>query len=306
MEVFKLTLGQMLELFLFMLIGFILKRKNIFNDEAGLLLSKLETLIFMPAMIISSFAANCTWETLTGNANLILYSIGTIVLTTLLATPVSRLFSRDPLERNCYKYSLVVPNSGYVGNAVVLGVLGSSYLFKFMVYCIPVNFFVYTIGVRWLMHADMRKFSFRSLLNPIFISVLIGMVLGLLKVQMPAFLSATISAASACMAPIAMMVTGFIIGEYDLKKLFKVKKVYILSAARLLIIPLLFYFGLKLFHAPEALLAIIVAYMAMPLGMNTILLPAASGGDTTAGASMALISNLLAIATIPLIFMLIV
>ena len=102
------------------------------------------------------------------------------------------------------------------------------------------------------------------------------------------------------------MVTGFIIGEYDLKKLFKVKKVYILSAARLLIIPLLFYFGLKLFHAPEALLAIIVAYMAMPLGMNTILLPAASGGDTTAGASMALISNLLAIATIPLIFMLIV
>ena len=39
MEVFKLTLGQILQLFLFMLIGFILKRRNILSDETGALLS---------------------------------------------------------------------------------------------------------------------------------------------------------------------------------------------------------------------------------------------------------------------------
>ena len=306
MEVFKLTLSQMLELFLFMLVGFALKRKNILKDEAALLLSKLETLVFLPAMIISTFSARCNWENLAGNLDVLLYSIGAIILTTVLATPVSRLFSRESLERNCYKYSLIVPNSGYVGNAVILGVLGEDALFKFLIFCIPVNFFVYTIAVRWLMNAGSSKFSFKSLLNPIFLSVIIGMVIGLLELPLPAFLSTSISAAGNCMAPIAMLVTGFVIGEYDLKKLFSVKKVYILSLARLVIIPLLFYAGMKLCGAPAAMITLVVAYMARPLGMNTILLPAASGGDTTAGASMAVISNLLAILTIPLIFMLIV
>lgn len=305
MEVFKLSLGQILELFLFMLIGFILRRKRILSDETGALLSKLETLIFMPALIINSFVTNCNWTNLSSNLDLLLYSVGTIAASTLLAIPLSRLFSKEPLERSYYKYSLVIPNFGFVGNAIILGVLGSENLFKYLIFCIPINLFLYSIAIRWLTQRGSRKFTFRSLLNPIFISLIVGMVLGLLEVNLPTFLSATLSAASGCMAPIAMLVTGFIIGEYDLKKLFRIKKVYVLSILRLVVIPLLFYFVLKLFHVADNLLMIIIGYLAMPLGLYTILMPAANGDDTTTGASMALISNLLAVVTIPLVFMLV-
>lgn len=41
---------------------------------------------------------------------------------------------------------------------------------------------------------------------------------------------------------------------------------------------------------------------AMPLGLNTVVFPAAYGGDTTPGASMALISHLMSIITIPIMF----
>jgi len=40
----------------------------------------------------------------------------------------------------------------------------------------------------------------------------------------------------------------------------------------------------------------------MPLGLNTIVIPAAYDSDTTIGASMALISNFLALITIPVVF----
>lgn len=199
----------------------------------------------------------------------------------------------------------MIPNFGFVGNAIILGVLGSENLFKYLIFCIPINLFLYSIAIRWLTQRGSRKFTFRSLLNPIFISLIVGMVLGLLEVNLPTFLSATLSAASGCMAPIAMLVTGFIIGEYDLKKLFRIKKVYVLSILRLVVIPLLFYFVLKLFHVADNLLIIIIGYLAMPLGLYTILMPAANGDDTTTGASMALISNLLAVVTIPLVFMLV-
>ena len=142
MEVFKLSLGQILELFLFMLIGFILRRKRILSDETGALLSKLETLIFMPALIINSFVTNCNWTNLSSNLDLLLYSVGTIAASTLLAIPLSRLFSKEPLERSYYKYSLVIPNFGFVGNAIILGVLGSENLFKYLIFCIPINLFL--------------------------------------------------------------------------------------------------------------------------------------------------------------------
>jgi predicted permease len=45
--------------------------------------------------------------------------------------------------------------------------------------------------------------------------------------------------------------------------------------------------------------------LAMPLGLNTIVVPGAYGKDTTDAASMALISHILSIITIPIIFMLV-
>ena len=53
--------------------------------------------------------------------------------------------------------------------------------------------------------------------------------------------------------------------------------------------------------APDIRHVLICAY-AMPLGLNTIVIPAAYDSDTTIGASMALISNFLALITIPVVF----
>ena len=45
--------------------------------------------------------------------------------------------------------------------------------------------------------------------------------------------------------------------------------------------------------------------LAMPLGLNTIVIPSALGKDTTDAAGMAVISHLLSAISIPLIFMLV-
>ena len=304
LEVFKLTLGQMLELFLFMLVGFFLRRKKLLKDEAGVILAKLETLVFVPAMIVDSFLQICPCANLADNGLLLLYSIGSTIIVAILSGPASALFSKEPHERGCYRYSLAVPNSGYVGNAVVLGVLGSTVLFRYIMYTVPITVFTYVIAIQWLT-GDSEKFSWRKLVSPFTVSTAIGIVLGLSGLKLPKFVTTSISAAGACMAPVAMVMIGFIIGGYDLRKLLQDKKVYAVSVCRLIVIPLIFFGLLKLFRVPQDILVIMIAYVCMPLGMNTILFPAAAGRDTTAGASMMLISNVMAIVTIPLMFMLI-
>ena len=50
---------------------------------------------------------------------------------------------------------------------------------------------------------------------------------------------------------------------------------------------------------------LMVIFSSMPLGLNTIVFPAAYGGDETLGASMAVISNLIGMITVPLILSLV-
>ena len=104
------------------------------------------------------------------------------------------------------------------------------------------------------------------------------------------------------MSPLAMLLTGFVIGEYRLKTLASNKKVYLASLIRLILLPTVFMLVLMALKTDKAILRAALCATAMPLGLNTVVFPAAYGGDTTPGASMALISHLISVVTIPIMF----
>ena len=131
------------------------------------------------------------------------------------------------------------------------------------------------------------------------------MALGLLNLKeyIPAFLLDAFEKTGACQGPIAMLLAGFVIGGYDFKELFCNKKVYIASLLRLVVIPAIMMLVLRLFGASEELMILALIAFATPLGLNTIVYPAAFGGDTKTGASMTMISQTLSVITIPLMYL---
>ena len=65
---------------------------------------------------------------------------------------------------------------------------------------------------------------------------------------------------------------------------------------------MLFMAVASFFEIPRTIYLCALCSLAMPLGLNTIVIPSAYGKDTTVAAGMTIISHLLAIITIPLIF----
>ena len=104
------------------------------------------------------------------------------------------------------------------------------------------------------------------------------------------------------MSPLAMILTGFVVANFSIKKLATVKRIYLASVLRLIILPFLFVLAFKLLNINDTVIMLTLCATAMPLGLNTVVFPAAYGGDTTPGASMALISHLMSIITIPIMF----
>ncbi len=304
MQAFLPTFQQMLYLFLCIFIGWGVNKLKLLPANADQTISKLLSYVIMPALVINSFYKNCTIENLTANGPAILYSCLYYGLSTVIAIVLSPLFSKDKGVQGLYKYSFMITNMGFMGNALILGIFGDEMLFKYLMFSIPGTILVYSIGVIWLTGGK-KKFSWRSFLNPMFGFMIFGIILGLLHPTLPVFLTSTLSSLSNCFSALAMLLTGLVIAKFDIRELLKVKPVYILTLLRTILIPIGVYFLFKAVGTPDEILMMIVFTAAMPLGMNTIIFPAAYGGDLTTGASMAVISNVVGLISVPLILSLV-
>ena len=81
------------------------------------------------------------------------------------------------------------------------------------------------------------------------------------------------------------------------------QKVYVVTAMRLIVIPAVMMLVLKALGTSEAIMILALIAFATPLGLNTVVYPAAYGGETKTGASMAMISHTLSVITIPLMYL---
>ncbi|MBO5955686.1 MAG: hypothetical protein J6Q10_02670, partial [Clostridia bacterium] len=79
---------------------------------------------------------------------------------------------------------------------------------------------------------------------------------------------------------------------------------YIATILRLIILPAIIMLALKGIGANDEMMILALIAFATPLGLNTIVYPAAYGGETETGASMTMISHTLSVITIPLMYLL--
>ena len=309
LSTFSATLSPMLVMFLCMIIGFIAKKKSLIPDNSDSTISKLENYIFVPALIFSTFSTYCTISSLKEQYNLIFYSLIALGIALLISIPLSKAFAKDNYyTRNIYKYALTFGNFSFMGNAIVPIILGSideQILYKYLLYTLPLQIAVYTWGVIILIpKGETKQNPLKNLLHPVFIAIVLGVTFGLtgLTKLLPVFITTTIDYCKACMAPLAMILTGFVIGGYSLKELLQNKKVYIATALRLFFIPTLLLIIVKLLGGSDTAMVLTLFAFATPLGLNTVVYPASYGGDTKTGAGMAAVSHTLSVLTIPLMY----
>lgn len=309
MQVLQATAGQMMVLFIFILLGYVLAKLKTIPDNAATVLSKLESILFVPALVLGTFSGNFRVEKLSPAWQLFTISFLICFVMIFLAVLVSRCCSRDAYIRQIYTYGLAFSNFGFMGNTVVNAVFPELFL-DYLIFTMPLWTMIYLWGVPCLLipaeeGKQTLKSRLKSFTNPMFVAMIIGMVIGLCNVQLPAFLTEVITVTGNCMSPLAMILTGITIAKMDLKKVLSIKSIYIVSLVRLILFPILFIGLFYFISAPENIKVCAVCTLAMPLGLNTIVVPGGYGKDTSVAAGMTLVSHLLSGVTIPVIFYLV-
>lgn len=316
MEIFNLTLKQMLMMFSLILVGFLLRKKGKLPENSGIVMAKMETFIFVPALSLFNQMTKCTVATFKANASLILYGLVIVLCAIILSYPLSILFVRKDADspelsyqRNIYRYALTFSNYGFMGNFIILGVWGNDLFYKYSLFVFLVGILCNSWGLYILIPKEKNANIFSNLkiglFTPPMIALAVGMLFGLLNLTqyVPQFIIDAFDSAGKCQGPVAMVLAGFVIGGYNFRELILNKKVYIVTFLRLIAIPAVIMLVLKIISANDEIMTLALVAFGTPLGMNTIVYPAAYGGDTKTGASMTMISHAFSVITIPIMYL---
>ena len=289
---------QVLILFSFVTLGYLLSKTGKVNPRHSKILSSVLVNVILPCNVLKAFWGNFTTEYLSENYVMVTISLAVLLVLAAAAFFAGKLFGKDKYIQKVYEYSIVVPNMGYMGYPLAEAMYGAAGLMDLMMFGIPVSLYIYIYGYPIL---TKTKINLKELLNPVIITMVAAMGLGLSGLQMPALVSDILESGSACMGPISMLLTGIVISEYNLKEILGDGKIYIMSALRLVVIPVIIGAILGLF-ADKEIVRIAVLLYALPCGLNTVVFPKLVNENCKIGAGLALVSHLAACATIPLVF----
>lgn len=315
MQVFPLILSQMLMMFIFIAVGYILNKIKLLPENSDTILSKIQINVFASAQIMYAMMSKCTVQTFRENASLILYGFILILAGIAAAYPLGRIIcgktkgdAEKSYQKNMVVYALAYGNSGFFGNFLVYQLWGVDMLFKYSMFTFPFNIINYTWGLYIATpksNGKLRITDFlKAMINAPVIALIAGTLIGItgLYQYVPSFVNTAFENASNCMGPVAMLIVGFVIGKFDTKELLLVKKNYIISLLRLIILPAIMLTVCTLLGASNDLLAFTLAAFAAPVVTSAIIYPSIFGLDNRQPASMVLISTIFSVITIPILF----
>lgn len=255
--------------------------------------------ITMPAMIV---AAVITGDTLPGLREILfILKVAAVFYTLELAVllVVPRFLGGTPKQLGVWRYAMAFPNVGFIGYPVAVALFGPGALFYAVVLAMPFSLLSYTLGP--LMLAGIGQFSWKKSFSPCSVAAVIGLVLALTRVRVPAMIGECLDFVGSITVPLSLLVVGSLLAGLPAKQVFSSLRLWILSGIRLLVLPVILCLILRAMGVDALILGVAVTQMAMPVAVNGTMLSVEYGGDTGSMAQITFLSTLLSIITIPLI-----
>ena len=299
----QLLLYKIIQLFLIMILGFVLVKVKLVKSEDSVVLSKLSLYLFMPAVIINAFNVEMTNDIMVGLIiaffTAVLIHIGLFILDCVL----KKHFKATSVERASIMYS----NAGNLIVPLVTYILGEEWLIYSSAYLIVQLVFMWTHGVR--LFSKQKIHAKNILLNVNMLAVLFGFVIMILRLRLPVFIGEIASSLGAMLAPSGMIIAGMLAASVDFKKMLKIKRLYFVVIARLVIYPVIIVLLLKgislIVRIPDIDTVMLISYLASitPAASTIMQFSQIYGKDSYYATAINVVTTIVCVITMPLLIM---
>ena len=219
---------QIAELFIMILLGYILVKSNLLTKQDSKVLSTVALYIVTPCVIINAFQVQHSQDVKNG---LILSFLAAIIIHIIYIVGV-RIVGKAYTLNGVEKATIIYTNAGNLIIPLVQALLGKEWVVYTTGYILVTTIFIWTHG-RMLI-CEEKGFNVKELLKNVnVVACIMGILMFALKIQFPSLITETMDSISATIAPISMIVAGM-----DVKDCLKNKRLYIITFLKMIVFPL--------------------------------------------------------------------
>ena len=274
MQISILLAEQIVELFLMILMGYVIVKLGLVTDDDSKILSKIVLYIVIPCVMINAFQIDYTPDKIQG---MLLALVASVVLQVLLL--------------------------------IAVWMMGKEWVVFGCVFMAVQLIFMWTHG-KYIISSGDRIDWRKIVLNINMIAIFIGAVLFLLKIHLPEIVDGTLHAVGSTIGPVSMIVIGMLIAGMNLRDIFTNRRVYAVTFLRLLLVPVLALIILKIsglvtWH-PQGEKILLVTFLAVitPSASTITQMCQVYGGNSKYSSAINVMTTLLAIVTMPVMVLL--
>lgn len=212
------------------------------------------------------------------------------------------LRGKDREVEKTFIHMCAVNNFGFIPIILIQNLWGEAALAQLFFLHLGSNIGLWTIGVGILGTNDLKN-RLKNIFSPVLVSILFASVIGLCgwKPYIPDLVTNIIAEGGTAAVPIMLILIGASYYHTHLFQ-FKVELLY-LSFVRLVAIPLIYIFILRLLPLSREVYHIAVTVSLMPTAMATAILTRRFSGNSEYAAAAAIVTMLFSLGTIPAAFM---
>lgn len=309
------ALQQVIVLFLLIIIGYVIKKIKVISNDMNRDVSNLVMNVSLPAFIITAMNFSFSPDILSKSGKLIIISVCIYIFVIASSFFITKVMRVNGKARDIFQYAIVFSNVGYMGYPVIKALMGDIGVFYAALYNLPFNILTWTLGVYFLTRNDIktakeklnnkRNMDIKKFINPGTVAIIIGFTLFLFSIELPYAIHRTLELVGSLTIPLAMIFIGSILADVKTSEIFSEKKIFILCAIRLVILPVLVMFILRAIGFSDHLVAIPVIITAMPIAANAAIMASKFNNDYHLASKVVFLSAFFSVFTIPLIVMMV-
>lgn len=296
----------MVILFFGILIGFAAYRAKLIDDSGSKAIVKLIMNVTLPPFIISS---GLTSERIITGSGMLFYfglALTCYAIAYLVGFALSRLPFFPKRDRRLCSFMTTFGNTGFMGLPVIGALFGSDAVLYATIFNLPFNFLVFSIGIILVSdQADTRSINPKMFVNSCLIASVVAIAIYLAGIEVPSLVGSCLDTVGSATVPLAMIITGASLGKEKPREVFADAGLYVVTLAKLLVVPVATYILLSLVLTDPILIKVGTVLMAMPVATNSTLLCMQYGGNERMASRGVFLSTLLAIGSIPLLIFLV-
>lgn len=303
MENFIYSINVTMPIFLVMVIGYILKQIGMLNDNFVTVANKFNFKVTLPFMLFKDIAGVDIKAVFDIKYVLFCAIVSTICFWVVWGT--AKLLVRDKTIRGAFVQSSFCGSAAVMGLAFIQNIYGSSAMGPLMIVSAVPLYNIFSVIVLTFeandstgidKKAKIRQAGINICKNPIILSILAGLIVGLLGIQFPTLVNKTVSNVAQMATPLALITIGA--GFEGRKALAKIAPTMAASTIKLVLQPLVFLpVAAWMGFSGEKMIAILIM-LASPTTPSCYIMAKSMNNDEVLTASVIVTTTLMAAFTL--------